>query len=100
MRSLRSPPPYNVSATYLAVPRGVSIIEGLSPMLGSIPILLLNRGWIRYSFRCRAYTVLPRAIFSRMSFKLVSNIRPSNSLSFYYLKAPILKRILGSTSIS
>jgi hypothetical protein len=46
------------------------------------------------------YTILPRAIFSRMSFKLISNIRPSDSLLFYYLKAPILKRILGSTSIS
>jgi hypothetical protein len=46
------------------------------------------------------YTILPRAIFSRMSFKLISNIRPSNSLLFYYLKAPILKYILGSTSTS
>jgi hypothetical protein len=46
------------------------------------------------------YTVLPRAIFSRMSFKLISNIHPSNSLSFYYLKAPILKYILESISIS
>jgi len=46
------------------------------------------------------YTILPRAISSRMSFKLISNIHPSNSLSFYYLKAPILKRILRSASIS
>jgi hypothetical protein len=46
------------------------------------------------------YTILFRAIFSRIFFKLISNIRPSNSLLFYYLKAPILKRILGSTSIS
>jgi hypothetical protein len=46
------------------------------------------------------YTVLPRAISSRMFFKLISNIRPSNSLLFYYLKAPVLKYILGSASIS
>jgi len=29
-----------------------------------------------------------------MSLKLTSNIRPSNSLSFYYLKAPVLKAYL------
>jgi len=46
------------------------------------------------------YTISPRAISSRMSFKLISKIRPSNSLSFYYLKAPVLKRILKSASIS
>jgi len=46
------------------------------------------------------YTVLPRAISSRMSFKLTSDIRPSNSLLFYYLKAPVLKCILGSVFIS
>jgi len=46
------------------------------------------------------YTILPGATSSRMSFKLISNIRPSNSLSFYYLKAPVLKRILKSTFIS
>ena len=34
-----------------------------------------------------------------MSLRLISNIRPSDSLLFYYLKVPILKRILGSTSI-
>jgi hypothetical protein len=100
MRSLRSPPPYNISATYPVVPHRVSVIEGLSPILGSIPILLLNRGWIRYSFRYRAYTISPRAIFSKMSFKLISDIHPSNSLLFHYLKAPVLKRILGSTFVS
>jgi len=46
------------------------------------------------------YTILPRAISSRMSFKLASNIRPSDSSSFHYLKAPVLKYILGSTSAS
>jgi len=46
------------------------------------------------------YTISPRAISSKMSFKLISKIHPSNSLSFYYLKASILKRILGSASIS
>jgi len=46
------------------------------------------------------YTILPGAISFRMSFKLASNIRPSNSLLFHYLKAPVLKRILGSASIS
>jgi len=46
------------------------------------------------------YTISPRAISSRMSFKLINKMRPSNSLSFYYLKAPILKRILGSASVS
>jgi len=46
------------------------------------------------------YTISPRAISSRISFKLVSEIRPSNSLSFHYLKALILKYILGSTSAS
>ena len=29
-----------------------------------------------------------------MSLRLISNIRPSNSLSFYYLKVPILKAYL------
>jgi len=46
------------------------------------------------------YTILPRAIFSRMSFRLISNIRPFKSLSFYYLKALVLKRILGFTFAS
>jgi len=46
------------------------------------------------------YTISPKAISSRMSFKLASNIHPFNSLSFHYLKAPVLKRILGSTSAS
>jgi len=69
-------------------------------MLGSIPILLWNRGWIQYSFGYRAYTVSPRAISSRISFKLISKIRPSNSLLFYHLKAPVLKRILGSAFVS
>jgi len=46
------------------------------------------------------YTISLRAISSRISFKLISKIHPSNSLLFYYLKAPVLKRILGSTSVS
>jgi len=46
------------------------------------------------------YTIFPRAISSRMFFKLISKIRPSNSLSFHYLKAPVLKRILKSTFAS
>jgi len=46
------------------------------------------------------YTISPRATSSRISFKLISKIRPSNSLLFYYLKAPILKYILGSASAS
>jgi len=46
------------------------------------------------------YTILPRAISFKMSFKLASNIRPFNSLLFHYLKAPVLKCILGSVSIS
>jgi len=100
MGFLRSPPPCNISATYLAVPHRVSVTEGLSPILGSIPILLWNRGWIQYSFGYRVYTVSPRAISSRMSFKLINKIRPFNSLLFHYLKAPVLKRILRSTSAS
>jgi len=46
------------------------------------------------------YTISPGAISSRISFKLISEIRPSNSLSFHYLKAPVLKRILGSAFVS
>jgi len=46
------------------------------------------------------YTISSRAIFSRISFKLISKIHPFNSLSLHYIKAPILKRILKSTSIS
>jgi len=46
------------------------------------------------------YTILPNSILSRIYLRLISNIRPSNSLLFYYLKVPILKYILGSTSIS
>jgi len=46
------------------------------------------------------YTVLLGAISSRISFKLISDIHLSNSLLFHYLKAPVLKRILGSASAS
>jgi hypothetical protein len=46
------------------------------------------------------YTILSGSISSRIYLRLISNIRPSNSLSFYYLKVPVLKRILGSTSTS
>jgi len=46
------------------------------------------------------YTISPGAIFSRMSFRLISNMRPSKSLLFYYLKALVLKRILRSAFAS
>jgi len=46
------------------------------------------------------YTILPRAMSSRISFKLISNIHPSNSLLFHYLKASVLKYILKSASAS
>jgi len=46
------------------------------------------------------YTIFTRAISSRISFKLISKMRPSNFLLFHYLKASVLKRILKSTSAS
>jgi len=41
---LKIAPPYNIFITYPVVSYKVFIIEGLLPILGFIPILLLNRG--------------------------------------------------------
>jgi len=45
------------------------------------------------------YTISPKAILSGIYSRPINNIHLFNSLSFYYLKAPILKRILKSTFI-
>jgi len=46
------------------------------------------------------YIISPKVTFSKISFRLISDIYPFNFSSFYYLKAPILKYILKYTFIN